>query len=92
MVMPLADEGPDLPTSRHNKTDGTPPPKPFGFVMSHQQENRFILPSPILFVGNSVSRQQEKGKQNRVAQGRPVKLSAVFHSVILSGAKRSRKI
>ena len=62
-VMPLADGGPDLPTSRHNKTDGTPPSEPYGFVMSHQQENRFILPSPIFFVGNSVTRQKEKGKE-----------------------------
>lgn len=66
--MPQADEGPDLPTSRHNKTDGAPPPKPFGFVMSHQQENRFILPSPILFVEYSVTRQKEKGKENRAAR------------------------
>ena len=75
--MPLADGGPDLPTSRHNKTDGTPPPKPYGFVMSYQQENRFILPSPILIVGKSVAQQTEKGKENRAAQGRPVMF---FHS------------
>ena len=61
--MPLADEGPELPASRHNKRDGTPPPKPYGFVMSHQQENRCILPSPILFLENSVTRQKEKGKE-----------------------------
>ena len=66
--MPLADEGPELPASRHNKRDGTPPPKPYGFVMSHQQENRCILPSPILFVGNSVPCMQEKRKQNRAAK------------------------
>jgi hypothetical protein len=47
MVMPLADGGPDLPTSRHNNTDGTPPSKPYGLVMSHQQENRFILSTPL---------------------------------------------
>ncbi len=56
-------EDPIFPRQDITRQTVTPPPKPYGFVMSHQQENRFILPSPILFVGNSVTRQKEKGKE-----------------------------
>ena len=56
----------------------TPPPKPYGFVMSHQQENRCILPSPILFVGNSVPCREEKRKQNRAAKAARVQNEGRF--------------
>ena len=40
-----------------------PPSELFGSVMSHHQENRFILSSPILLDSNSLPWQTEKGKK-----------------------------